>query len=382
MSFRKAIRILALVGVVGVSTFVGTASRADHMIVFTDCSSASPSGAPEPTLTPPPVDGGEPTPPPQPESTPPPQNCMPDEGERIWGTRTLQFQIVENRSDVDKVTLSILSMEDNIPSAGEGKPLATWTKADETPFTFNWDSYQATPYNAYYKVSVYAHARPRTLQSGHETKAERMNLAVDNAPKPVPPPKVLATTLGSVTLEWQRAPEPDVTAYTIYRATTESPSIRPSYASFKQVGITTGPAFRDSTVHPGTHWYSVRVTRRSVVTPDAGISSPSSQISGPATVQSPKQIEKEKSDPKKPTPQRYIPYRQLAPPRPRTVARSIPDAPFAYKLPYDTPEGKADFGAVENGTDEGPTDPRGAVLPVAVGMFLVSSALAVGRMPY
>jgi hypothetical protein len=68
---------------------------------------------------------------------------------------------------------------------------------------------------------------------------------------------------------------------------------------------------------------------------------------------------------------------------PSVRSRSIPDAPFAYKLPYDTSEeGKADFGAVEDGTEEGPSDPRGAVLPVAVGMFLVSSALAVGRMPY
>jgi hypothetical protein len=385
MNLGKAARILAVVGVVAASVYVGSASHADHEIVFTECANASPSPNvdPEATLTPPPVDGGEPTPAPQPEATPPPQNCMPSEGERIWGTRKLRFSIDEGSSDVDKVTLSILSQEQNVPSAAGGDPLATWYSANETPFTFDWNSFEATPYNGIYKVVIYAHSKPRTLSSAHSAQAERVDLRVDNAPKPVPPPKVLAATLGSVTIEWERAPEPDVTAYTVYRATTESKSVRPAYASFKQVGITTGSAFRDSSVQPGVHWYSVRVTRRSVVTPDEGISSPASQMSGPAEVQSPKKIaEKEKAD-GKPTATRHIAYRDLAPPSPRTVARSVPDAPFAYKLPYkDVPEDQADFGAIESGTDEAPADPRGAVLPVAVGMFLVSSALAVGRMPY
>ena len=383
---RRSIRVLAIVGIVAASAFVGSTSHADHTVDFTDCADASP-GVPQPTLTPPPVEGGEPTPEPPPESTPSPQNCVPAEGERIWGTRTPEFTVDENRSDVDKVSLSILSQEENVPSANEGKPLTTWAGADSTPFSFDWVSNEATPYNGIYKLVVVAHARPRTLQSEHNASAERVNLRVDNAPKPVAPPKVIATTLGSVTLEWTRAPEPDVTAYTIYRATTESTSIRPSYGDFKQVGITEGPAFRDSTVQPGVHWYAVRVTRRSVVTPDVGISSPASQMSGPAEVASPTDDPK---DPGKgdggstPGPVRNIYRRPQSVVRaPSVRARSIPDAPFAYKLPYDSPEeGKADFGAVENGTDEGPTDPRGAVLPVAVGMFLVSSALAVGRMPY
>jgi hypothetical protein len=381
MSVRKAIRILAVVGVVAATGF-GSVANADHSIDFTECADATP-GVPEPTLTPPPVEG-EPTPEPQPGATPPPQNCVPAEGERIWGTRTLQFTVDENSYKVTKVSLSILSEEENIPSANEGKPLTSWAGADETPFSFDWNSFEATPYNGSYKIRVDAHAEPTSVfQRKHDERAERVNLRVDNAPRPVEPPTVLATTLGSVTLEWPRAVEPDVTSYTIYRATTESTSIRPTYASFKQVGITTGPAFRDSTVKPGVHWYSVRVTRRSVVTPDIGISSPASAMSGPAEVQSPEAVPTSKpGEPKKDTPRRFIPYRQLAPPRPSTVARSVPDAPFAYKLPYDTPEGKADFGAVESGSDEGPSDPRGAVLPVAVGMFLVSSALAVGRMPY
>ncbi len=386
MTVRRSFRVLAIVGIVAASAFVGSTSHADHTVAFTDCADATPGVPPEPTLTPPPVEGGEPTPEPSPDATPPPQNCVPAEGERIWGTRTLQFTVDENRSDVDKVSLTILSQEENIPSANAGKPLTTWAGADATPFSFDWASPEATPYNGIYKLVVVAHARPRTLQSDHNTTAERVNLRVDNAPKPVAPPKILAATLGSVTLEWERAPEPDVTAYTIYRATTESTSVRPAYRDFKQVGITEGPAFRDSTVQPGVQWYSVRVTRRSVVTPDVGISSPASLMSEPAEVASPREVPKKNSgdDDQKDTPRRYIPYRAPQTVRPPAVrARSIPDAPFAYKLPYDTPEGKADFGAVEVGTgEEGASDPRGAVLPVAVGMFLVSSALAVGRMPY
>lgn len=387
MTVRRAIRILAIVGVVAVGAFVGAPSSADHTVDFTDCAD-EPSNTPVPTLTPPPVEGGEPTPEPAPGATPPPQNCVPDEGERIWGARTLQFTVDENSSDVDKVSLSILSQEESIPSANEGKPLTTWAGADSTPFQFEWVSNEATPYNGIYKLVVTAHARRRTLQSEHNASAERVNLRVDNAPQPLAPPKVIATTIGSVTLEWQRAPEPDVTAYTIYRATTESTSVRPAYRDFKQVGITEGPAFRDSTVQPGVHWYSVRVTRRSVVTPDVGISSPASLMSGPAEVASPQAPKPDgKGGGGAGTSSDDAPIRNIYR-RPQTVrtpsvrARALPDAPFAYKLPYDTPEERADFGAVEEGADEGPADPRGAVLPVAVGMFLVSSALAVGRMPY
>lgn len=387
MNVRRSLRVVAVVGIFAASTFLGATSRANHAIDFTECADATP-GIPEPTLTPPPVEG-EPTPEPDPGQTPPPQNCMPAEGERIWGTRTLEFTVDQNSSgDIDKVSLSILSQEQNIPSANQGKPVSPSSWSGEGPFSFDWNSAEATPYNGIYKVVVTAHAEGTLTRGPHDHKAERVNLRVDNPPNPIAPPKVIATTLGSVTLEWQRAPEPDVTAYTIYRATTDSASTRPAYGDFKQVGITEGPAFRDSTVQPGVHWYSVRVTRRSVVTPDVGISSPASQMSGPAEVASPSDPDpkpdgdkdKDDDDP----PRRYIPYRAPQTVRPPSVrARPIPDAPFAYKLPYDTDESlpRADFGAVEEG-EEGPSDPRGAVLPVAVGMFLVSSALAVGRMPY
>jgi hypothetical protein len=58
----------------------------------------------------------------------------------------------------------------------------------------------------------------------------------------------------------------------------------------------------------------------------------------------------------------------------------VPDAPYSAYLPYDIPEGGEQV--VEAAPRETGTDPRGPVLPVAVGAFLVSSALALGRMPY
>jgi hypothetical protein len=75
------------------------------------------------------------------------------------------------------------------------------------------------------------------------------------------------------------------------------------------------------------------------------------------------------------TPPGLIPSVAAAPP-------PVPDAPFSAYLPYNkSQDSNSEAGppAPEAGTG---TDPRGAVLPVAVGAFLVSSALALGRMPY
>lgn len=391
MTLRRAARIAAVVGVFAASSFVASVSRANHVISFTECTDADASPA-APTFTPPPVEGEE-TPPPRPESTPPPQNCMPAEGERIWGARTLRFEVEESGDyTITRATLAILSQEDNIPSANGGKAFVVSPDGEgSSNYSFQWNSREATPYNGIYKVQVTAYSRASRLSSQeHLSRRDRVNLRVDNPPATPAAPKILAAATGSVTLEWQRAPEPDVTAYTVYRATTESKNVRPDYASFKMIGFTTGPAYRDNAVKDGVHWYAVRVTRRSVVTPDQGISSSLSAMSSPAQVGEPTKTPPPKGGKRgsgggdklaEPEETRFIPYRQLAPPRPRAVVRAVPDAPFAYKLPYDDEPGEGDFGAVEEG-ESGPTDPRGPILPVAVGMFLVSSALAVGRMPY
>ena len=163
---RKAIRVLAIVGIVAASAFVGsTSTRRSHR----STSRIAPTrrrASPEPTLTPPPVEG-EPTP--QPE---PPRNrrrrrrtaCRPKasgSGERgrssSPSTRTAATSTrCRSRSCRRRRTSR---------RANEGKPLTTWAGADSTPFTFDWVSNEATPYNGIYKLVVVAHARPRTLQS-------------------------------------------------------------------------------------------------------------------------------------------------------------------------------------------------------------------------
>ncbi len=384
-AFRRASRVVAVVGVVVASSFAGTAGLANHAIIFTDCPTSAPAPSPTaPGLTPPPNDppAGEQTPLAEPTPTPPPQNCMPPAGDRIFGSRTIQFTIDDNNDRLRSVRLSILSEEQNIPSANQGNPVASWTPGnEERTFSYQWNSLEATPYNGSYKVVVAADAsRPLATQQ-HATSAERNSLRVDNPPQTVSAPTILAKTFASVTLEWPAAPELDVTAYTIYRATTKDGSTVPPYSALAQVGVTTGPAFRDSAVQPGYHWYAIKVTRRSIVTPDTGISSPISAISAPAEVKSLKEIEKKADEGKKPAPRRFVPFRQLAPARPVSRLSAVADAPFKYKLPYDSDQALDDV-PLEEPAEQGATDPRGPVLPVAVGMFLVSSALAVGRMPY
>jgi hypothetical protein len=386
-TFRACARILAVVGIVGASTLAAGSARATHAVVFTDCQpSSTPNPSPsDPLLTPAPTEPpvSEETPPPEPQATQSPQNCMPPSGDRIWGTRSLQFQLNRSSNErVDSVRLSIISEEANIPSANQGQPVSTWTPTDsENLFNYIWNSNEATPYNGRYKVVVVANS-PKTLtRKEHTATGERTDLRVDNPPHAVGAPKVLAKTLTSVTLDWPKATELDVTGYTIYRATAKDGDERPPYSAFRPIGVTTGNAFRDSTVRPGFHWYTVKVTRRSIVTPETGISSALSPISAATEVESLKEIEK-KADDGKPVPTRFIPFRDLAPPRPLSVLASVPDAPFAYKLPYDDNEAVEAPLAGAATESEGGADPRGAVLPVAVGMFLVSSALVVGRMPY
>jgi hypothetical protein len=381
-SARRLWRVAAVIGIIAATTFHALPSDANHEIMFSECDDDSPSPSPdgEPELTPPPTEPPEDdqTPPPEAERTPPPQDCMPPEGDRIWGMRALRFSVDEGIRPTREARLYILSNEKGLPSANEGNALASWTGPEET-YSFNWDSVGATPRNGKYKIRVEVESEEPHAGGSATIAQERVDMRVDNPPSAVGRPRILATTIGSVTIEWPAAKEPDTTGYTIYRATTNSKSKRPPYSAFRQVGQTTGPAFRNATP-PGVHWYTVRVTRRSIITPNTGISSPLSSISGPAEVKSLQQIEKAADD-GKPAPQRFIPFRQLAPPRPSGALTGLPDAPFAYKLPYGKQK-PANFGTADEGSEEPGGDPRGAVLPLAVGMFLVSSALAVGRMPY
>jgi hypothetical protein len=387
--WQRTVRVLAAVGVVTAVALFGAPLDAHHTIDFNshNCATATPTPDEEPDLTPPPTEppSDEEGPPADEEPTPAPQNCMPSDGERIWGTRSIRFTVTTTASHpLKRVSLYILSQEERIPSAANGEDLldATFSNDDDirtydTPF--QWNSREITPYNGKYKIRVEAETYPSVVSSGHTSAAERLNLRVDNPPLSVDPPKIVATTVGSVTMDWKAATEPDLLSYTVYRADTKDTK-RPPYSAFKPIGISTGPSYRDGSVKPGTHWYSVKVTRRSIVTPDSGISSALSAMSSPATVKSLAEVEKENDDGK--TIRRPLTFRELNPPRASSRLSGVSDAPFAYKLPYDADSAVPEGETVPGDRAEGGGDPRGPVLPVAVGMFLVSSALAVGRMPY
>jgi hypothetical protein len=120
---RRIASILLVAGALVFSVTIGRPLHAHHSIDFDShsCSEATPDpGDGEPDLTPAPeepVEGEEP-PPPGEEETPAPQNCMPDEGDRISGNRTVRFSTsTDGARPIKRVALYILSEDENIPDA-------------------------------------------------------------------------------------------------------------------------------------------------------------------------------------------------------------------------------------------------------------------------
>src|SRR5205823_8311468 len=124
---------------------------------------------------------------------------------------------------------------------------------------------------------------------------------------------LIAPTLASVSIAWDASVVPDVTNYTVYRASTVT-ATQPAYSSFSAIGTTTGVSFRDTQVKPGFYWYTVVVTRRSVVTPTTGISSNMSVMSPPAQIKSPPPVATTKTSGGK-TVRRFIPLNRLVLPQ-------------------------------------------------------------------
>lgn len=382
------------VGVALLALFVGAAwaalalprwpAEADHSINFIDCSTVP---TPTPTLTPPPAPG-QTEPPPQ-----PPDNCTPEENEVMSGTRTVAFEVDGGGfpATTREVLAFLIAETKNVPDPG---PLdLTCPVPDEAPnvdgcqseeggpesgtYSFTWNANTLTPYNGSYKLRVEARAEPH-LTSAVWISDERQKLKVNNAPAGLKAPKILVATENSVTVEWDKGKEPDVLSYTLYRAFTADSKTVPADNKFKAVFTTTATALRDEVGTPGAYWYKVRVTRRSVITPDTGISSPISERSGPGVVFGLEATPRPEGAPPPPPPP--PPPRRL---RPHVASRPppVPDAPFSALLPYDVPDDVATEPTGPDVPEEG-ADPRGPVLPLAVGAFLVSASLALVRMPY
>lgn len=386
---RVALRVLGVVGMWAALSFAGPAAQAHHSIVLTEC-------AQQPTQPPSsPAPSGEPSP--TPSETPPPDNCIPASGSRLTGTVNLAFEVRANASrPIRQVDLYILSSEEGVPSPNDRQPVLSrqFPNSSQAPssqtFSFAWDTASLTPYNGTYKILVTAQTHgPHPDGNGSTTQAaERRDLHVDNPPSPVAAPRVVATSAEAVSVEWDPASEPDVLSYALYRAVTESAETPPDYGQFTQVHTVSETSVRDPVGEEGVYWYTVIVTRRSVVTPETGISSAPSPISSAATVKKATPTDAPKKDDKKDDGKtgRVVPFKprvvsrlpRLTLPRSGSGVPPVPDAPFSAVLPYDVPEG----GELEDQEEPGAEDPRGPVLPVAVGAFLVSSALALGRMPY
>ncbi|MEX0874643.1 MAG: hypothetical protein WD646_08640 [Actinomycetota bacterium] len=330
-----------------------------------------------------------PTPTPTPTATPVPENCTPEEGERIVGERKIQFAVNSPGHDIQYVRMYLLAGEKAVKDARAGQPVfcrptscGVYAEEDAPTglkvYDYAWDSVNTTPLNGNYKMRVEASAiRCTTLGGcGHagspeETQAERVNLLVDNPPLAVGAPSIVATTTESVTIKWPAAKEADVQSYTVYRAVTKDASKAPKLKDLKPLDVVTTTEYRDTKPGGDVNWYAVEVTRRSIVTPEDGISSPLSKLSPDANVRTapaPSEV---------PASRNITPFRQLSTVRGSGRPPPVPDAPYSAYLPYErAPSSSGD------GVDEPGGDPRGPVLPVAVGAFLVSSALALGRMPY
>ncbi len=364
----------------------GPPAHADHVISFHACED------PEASPTPTPQPSGSPSPSPGPEA------CIPDEGSRLTGVVNLGFEVVaDGARPIERVDLYILADEADIPSPNDRAAVQSWTFQESEhvarrTFTYAWNTETLTPYNGRYKVQVVASTYNSTHTGSASSPAcngtrcvrEQRDLRVDNPPKTLAAPRIVAKTATTVSVEWDKATEPDVTSYKLFRAKSSAPDKVPALAEFKEVASVATTSVRDEVKSEGVYWYTVVVTRRSVVEPDnRGISSAHSPISKAAEVK-PAPDDDDDND---------APGGAAAPAfQPRVVSRlprlttgsaglrppPVPDAPFSAILPYDLPEG-ADEVPEE---DPGVTDPRGPVLPVAVGAFLVSSALALGRMPY
>jgi hypothetical protein len=316
-----------------------------------------------------------PTSTPKPTPTPVPQDCTPASGERIAGTRDVRFVVNAAGNRIHHVRLKILADNDGaVKDANGGNSVFERNfGGDDRPtgiqvYDYSWDSVKTTPLNGKYKLEAFVSTT--SFEGAHDDSEVRGNMRVDNPPVAVAAPEVVATTTSSSTIRWNKAKEADTQSYTVYRAQTKD-NKAPSADKLKPIAVVTGTEYRDTKVGEGVFWYAIRVTRRSVVTPEEGISSPLSKISSGATVKA-----APTSGPA--AKRRGIPYRQLSTVRGSGRPPPVPDAPYSAYLPYDDAPESGSTEVEEPGAD----DPRGPVLPVAVGAFLVSSALALGRMPY
>lgn len=370
----RGLRGLAVLATLSAGLLLGPAAGAEPQVSFVDCPADGPSPSPTPT--------------------PSPSSCTPAEGSVVRGEVPIVFDVsTEALEDLVEVTVSVVTQDPNAPSADN--PVRVWRDEEgleQERFEYSWDSATIPGYNGRYKVVVEATSEG---VGGGTSSAERVDLRVDNPPQTPAAPRVTGVTDEGVRVKWSAAPEPDVLHYTLYRARTESADVAPQDSDFKAVVVTEKTALLDEVGNPGAYWYKLEVTRRSIVTDDGITSARSDRSEEPGVYVSPT-----------PTPAPTSPPGDddggggvVEPdPRPRLTPRPLPraqrsgppqpsDAPFSDTLPYDLPEdgsggGGADADLAQGTEEREPGDGQQGPLPaVAIGTFLVSAALALGRLP-
>lgn len=371
---RAALAVLLAIAVASGAWLLGAEpAAAAHSISFADCPA-----------------GGSPTPPPsEPPASPSPApspavSCV------VSGVRTITFTVTGSQvQPIQAVDLRIVSDTPGVPSPS-GFPVTYPECEDKTSCTasYTWDTATKTPYNGTY------HFRVTAATNQHTTFKDSKAIAVDNPPQTPGKPAIVVTTASGVSLRWDEAPEPDTTGFVLERAQTANKSTIPNDASFAPLVVTRETRALDDKVSKGvTYWYRLRSARKSVVSPNGQIVSAAGPASAPAQVGAAAATPKPgttgtttQGGKKAPLNRRQISRLRLRSLGPAPLRRPapVPDAPYSAVLPYDPndaieePEalGQAGFDVPEEGAD-----PRGPVLPAAVGAFLVSAALAVGRLP-
>ena len=313
----------------------------------------------------------------------------------VFGTQTLGFNVLSDGFQPLK-NIKLTAESDGDPGAQDAaQPLFNdgYTCNNQpnprSTILVPWDTVMETPHNGKYEivVTVETYSNPTCGGTGRTGTATRHSIVVDNAPDPVDAPKILATTPSTVTIQWDASTAPDVTHYEVLRAIGTSARVAPPPEAFHFLAFSTSPTYRDTQVSGGNvFWYAIIVNRRSVWPADKGeISSPmsgSSQAVSIAAATPPPSFNNGSADS---SVQRYVPLNPILLGSGNSgVSAPVPDAPYSAQLPYGNAPEQGGVGASTNNkaNEAGATDPRGPVLPVAVGAFLVSAALALGRMPY
>jgi hypothetical protein len=370
---------------------LAAAARANDVTVDFHCvASASPTPTPRttPSATPSTAD----------------RECTPASNQAIDDKWTIAFTAKAGSfGKLRRVKLFILSEDPKIASPGQrldGKvdPAKQWgdpgTEADwsslakapnSAELRYDWFTDTLTPYNGKYTIRV--EALSHSDADDDFSVATREHVKVNNPPET---PKAPTSTLGTSAIEvrWAPAPEPDFVSYTLLRARLDSASDTPADDDFTVLEQNLeSTKFTDAAPAPGTYFYRVRSLRHSVVSKNGAIASADSSSSKAVTVVPP-------PTPAASTPPPLVTLApiKIATPAPAVVRKPppVPDAPFSAILPYKLtpapPEASEEpeeplVEAEQPAQPAAPPQSRAAVLPVAIGAFLISAALSFGRPP-